>query len=269
LSRTTTSGLELGNEDLIDISLKGAGVDRPVQHHGRDHPGQAERADQGRRFPMSMGTLMRRRLPRGARPYRRAMLVVAQVSSMNRRRSGSRSSCPSNQSSRRFTMSGRSCSLACAVFFARHLVSVEEPPQRSVAHEDPVVQKRLAKLLDRAVRRGLNRRQNGARMRFRLVRAAVPADGLRRGVSLRPLERPPSADARGADAKATSGASTRSALGDRRQNPYPKIRGKRLGHLRRPPARQKLESDHSRFANPPSDSVGSDDALGPGLQRLA
>jgi hypothetical protein len=39
------------------------------------------------------------------------------VSSMNTRRSGSRSSWRSNQSWRRLRMSGRSCSAACAVFF--------------------------------------------------------------------------------------------------------------------------------------------------------
>ena len=45
------------------------------------------------------------------------MLVDAQVSSMKMRRSGSSSVWPSNQSWRRFRMSGRSCSAACAVFF--------------------------------------------------------------------------------------------------------------------------------------------------------
>src|SRR4051812_39400123 len=47
------------------------------------------------------------------------MLVEAQVSSMKISRSGSRSSWPSNQASRRLRMSGRSCSAACAVFFLR------------------------------------------------------------------------------------------------------------------------------------------------------
>ena len=79
---------------------------------------------------------MRSLCPRGARPYRRAILVEAQVSSIKTRRSGSRSSCPSNQSSRRFTTSGRSCSLACAAFFARDLVTIKETPERSVAHDD-------------------------------------------------------------------------------------------------------------------------------------
>src|SRR3954452_3701010 len=63
------------------------------------------------------------------------MLVEAQVSSMKISRSGSRSSWLSNQASRRLRMSGRSCSAACAVFFARDLVAAAEAPER--AHADP------------------------------------------------------------------------------------------------------------------------------------
>jgi hypothetical protein len=63
------------------------------------------------------------------------MLVEAQVSSMKISRSGSRSSWPSNQASRRLRMSGRSCSAACAVFFTRDLVPAAEAPERAHAHE--------------------------------------------------------------------------------------------------------------------------------------
>ena len=45
------------------------------------------------------------------------MLVAVHVSSMNTRRSGSRSTWPSNHSWRCFRMSGRSCSIAWPVFF--------------------------------------------------------------------------------------------------------------------------------------------------------
>ncbi len=57
------------------------------------------------------------RSPFGARPRSRAILVDVQVSSMNTSRAGSRSSWPSNQASRRVRTSGRSCSVAWAVFF--------------------------------------------------------------------------------------------------------------------------------------------------------
>ncbi len=49
-------------------------------------------------FQWPCGTPMRRRSPFGQRPRLRAMLVEAQVSSMKKRRSGSRSSWASNQS---------------------------------------------------------------------------------------------------------------------------------------------------------------------------
>jgi len=72
------------------------------------------------------------------------MFVDAQVSSMNMSCSGSRSSWPSNRSSRRFRMSGRSCSVACAVFFARDPAPREEPPYRAERDLGAVIgQKRL------------------------------------------------------------------------------------------------------------------------------
>jgi len=57
------------------------------------------------------------------------MLVEAQVSSMKTSRSGSRSSCPSNQASRRFRKSGRSCSAAWALFFERQTARIEKAPE--------------------------------------------------------------------------------------------------------------------------------------------
>src|SRR4051812_38641629 len=61
------------------------------------------------------------------------MLVEAQVSSMKISRSGSRSSWPSNQASRRLRTSSRSCSVACAVFFTRDLVAAAKAPERTDA----------------------------------------------------------------------------------------------------------------------------------------
>jgi hypothetical protein len=58
-------------------------------------------------------------------------LVEAPVSSMKTSRVGSRSGCASNQASLRRATSGRSCSLACAVFFDGHGVAVKETPDRA------------------------------------------------------------------------------------------------------------------------------------------
>src|SRR3712207_452848 len=63
------------------------------------------------------------------------MLVEAQVSSMKISHSGSRSSWPSNQALRRLRRSGRSCSAACAVFFARDLVAAAKAPERGHADQ--------------------------------------------------------------------------------------------------------------------------------------
>lgn len=84
-------------------------------------------------FQWPCGTAIRSRSPRGQRPWRRAMLVEAQVSSMKTRCSGSRSGWLSNQSCRRFMTSGQFCSLACADFFERDLVPIEEAPEPSDA----------------------------------------------------------------------------------------------------------------------------------------
>src|ERR1700731_1345419 len=67
--------------------------------------------------------------PRRQRPRLRAMFVEAQVSSMNTRRAGSRSSCPANQSRRCLRTSERRCSSACADFFKRELMAIEKAPK--------------------------------------------------------------------------------------------------------------------------------------------
>src|SRR5918995_2317627 len=87
-------------------------------------------------FQCPRGMPTRSRLPLGARPRRRAMLVVAPVSSMKTSLAGSRSSWPSNQSSRLFRTSGRSCSAAWAVFFHGHVAAVEEGPDGAHARRD-------------------------------------------------------------------------------------------------------------------------------------
>jgi hypothetical protein len=69
------------------------------------------------------------------------MLVAVQVSSMKTSRSGSRSSCPSNQSCLCFRTSGRSCSIAWPVFFCASCRdeqrSGEARPQRRSGRSRP------------------------------------------------------------------------------------------------------------------------------------
>ena len=115
---TMTALAQFRDEDLVDVSLESETVDGSVDDERRDEAAQRQGSDEGRGFPMSVRNADPQALARAERDRRRrAMLVEAQVSSMKIKRSGSRSSWPSNQSSRCFATSGRLCSEACAVFF--------------------------------------------------------------------------------------------------------------------------------------------------------
>src|SRR3954471_11175824 len=76
------------------------------------------------------------------------MFVAAHVSSMKTRRLGS-SACWRRMKTRRaWATSGRSCSLACRVFFERQLVGSEKPVHRTQPDGDPARdRKRTADLL--------------------------------------------------------------------------------------------------------------------------
>jgi hypothetical protein len=80
-------------------------------------------------------------------------LVAAPVSSMKTSLPGSSSSWSSNQASRRFRMSGRFRSAACADFFERQAAAVEEGPDGAHARLDAALRdKPLLHLYDRHVR---------------------------------------------------------------------------------------------------------------------
>src|SRR5580700_7665886 len=69
------------------------------------------------------------------------MLVLAQVSSMNTRREGSSRPWYFRHCARRRATSGRSCSLACRLFFEGNALVHEEVPNREVAHLDAACRK--------------------------------------------------------------------------------------------------------------------------------
>jgi hypothetical protein len=151
------------------------------------------------------------------------MLVEAQVSSMKIRRSGSRSSCPSNQSSRCFRTSDRFCSEACAVFFARDRVAREEALDRAEAEDQALRGEIAANLLDGGVPIGAERRQHGGVVSFDASRATVAAQRLRTGVALFALAGSPTADAGGADAEPLPSFPVRRACMNRCKNTNPEI----------------------------------------------
>ena len=79
------------------------------------------------------GSLAIKRRPRGARPWRRVILVLAQVSSMNTSRLGSSRPWYFFHWARRRAMSARSCSLAYRLFFKTDPFAFEKAPHCAVA----------------------------------------------------------------------------------------------------------------------------------------
>src|SRR5215831_14738803 len=76
------------------------------------------------------------------------MLVAAQVSSMNTRWLGSSAGWRRIKARRASATSGRSCSAACRLFFARDLLCPEKPPHTGQPDRDPVLgHQRAADLL--------------------------------------------------------------------------------------------------------------------------
>ena len=116
---TTSPACSVGSEKLLDVSFEDLGVDRPIEDEWGDNSFEPPCGHESRRFPMAVrdrGDGMRS--PLGARPHACAPCSWRpQVSSMKTSFSGSRSSSESNQARRRFRISGRSCSVACADFF--------------------------------------------------------------------------------------------------------------------------------------------------------
>ena len=107
---------EGGDETFYHPFLERGSVDRPVEGLLRHEAAKAQAATRS----LSCDGHAERRCGPLAAPTAsrlRAMFVEAQVSSMNTRRVGSRSSCPANQSRRCLKTSERCCSSAGADFF--------------------------------------------------------------------------------------------------------------------------------------------------------
>src|SRR5271157_2619838 len=123
----------------------------------------------------------RSRRPRWQRPYLRARLVGAPVSSMKTSFVGSRSSCPANHSRRRLCTSARCCSSASAVFFKGDLVTVEETPQHGDRKALAAIgDQPLLDLEQRKVRPAPDQAQEIVAVRLDAAGAAVAAGRRRR-----------------------------------------------------------------------------------------
>jgi hypothetical protein len=110
------------------------------------------------------------------------------------------------------------------VFFARDGVAGEQALDRSVAKGHAFVSERLAQLFDREVGRFFDESEDRRAIRLNPNRALVSA--LRTGASFAPLalERPPPADARGADPEPFARLPMAQALRHPGQHLNPKIK---------------------------------------------
>src|SRR5437660_947068 len=115
-------------------------------------------------FQWPCGTWPTSRSPRAQRPCSRAILVLAEVSSMNTSRVGSNRPCSRIQRRRARATSARSCSAARRLFFEGHLVALEKAPHRGAAAGNPVLAHRTDNLVQRQVRLPLDQSQQKLRM---------------------------------------------------------------------------------------------------------
>src|ERR1700730_15297394 len=212
-------------------------------------------------FQWPWGTAARHRSPRFERPRRRAILVVAPVSSMNTSRAGSRSGWNSNQARRRRATSGRSGSAACAVFFEADAAAVKEPPHRTDPDRDAATLQHRLQLGQRDVRRLLDLGQQEMRRRFDPLRATVPTlRARRRATALTPLGNP--ADrARRANLEPLRRLVPRRPFLNSLNDPNPKILGKRRSHARWPPPPAGILNHMPPSKGIPPDSNRSENAL--------
>src|SRR5215831_2982855 len=127
------TGAEGGDQELFDVSAEAGAVDRPVDDAGGGDPVAAKAARKVNVRQRPCGSLAIKRLPRGARPWRRVILVLAQVSSMNTSRLGSSRPWYFFHWARRRAMSARSCSLAYRLFFKTDPFAFEKAPHCAVA----------------------------------------------------------------------------------------------------------------------------------------
>lgn len=176
---------------------------------------------------------------------------------MKTRRSGSRSSWPSNQASRRLRTSGRSCSAACAVFFHRDPASLEEAPQAAIPDRNAPLGQGRPKLLQRDVRLGLVERHHQIAVSFDHTRALIAAHRPRACVALLALQHPPAAHAGRADPETLTGLTMAQPRGDCRQHANSEIQRERCRHACRPPPGRHSESRTQPNRNPKSDSHSS------------
>jgi hypothetical protein len=143
---------------------------------------------------------------------------------MKTSRAGSRSGWLSNQASRRSATSGRVCSLACAVFFDGHVVTVEAAPDRARREANPMFRSKFLRQFDKGnVSPGFNRSQQDARPGLDPMGATIATLSQRVLPAARTPFRYPADYAGGRDAKALCSRPAGHARGNRSNGSPPQI----------------------------------------------
>src|ERR1035437_5937300 len=212
-------------------------------------------------FPAPNGTRPISRPPRGQRPYRRAMLVFPDVSSMKTRQEESSRPCSRIQRRRARATSARFCSAARRVFFKGDVVTIEKTPKRAAAAGNPSLPHCHDELVERPVRLFIDQSEN--LFRVGLHRGLAPTARFGRADSLLLPRLQPSDRRADTDIKAFRRLTSRRSHLNRFDHPFPQIRRIRYGHGAPPQA-----ESHAKTLPIPGlwespDSKPSGPALGP------
>ncbi len=192
LSITTMSpGCSVGTRNCSTHARKRWPLIGPLKRQGASRRSGRSAARKVRVRQRPWGAVPIRRWPRGPQPRKGAMLVLAQVSSTNTSRAGSTPAWRAFQRARRRATSGRSRSLANAVFFEAQPRGMHEVAHRAVAHPDAPRRQRRLKAPKRQFRRRRIAGLDPGPVRFQ-KRPPVAAelgrrDAPRRPAPLRPL----------------------------------------------------------------------------------
>ncbi len=182
-------------------------------------------------FQVPNGTRPTNRSPRAQRPYRRAMLVftdVSSISSMKTRQEESSRPCSRIQRRRARATSARFCSAARRVFFKGDIVPREKTPKCAAAAGNPSLPHCHDELVECPVRLFIDQSEN--LFRVGLQRGPAPAARLGRTNSVLPPRLQPSDRRTDADIKAFRRLTSRRSHLNRFDHPSPQIRRIRYGH---------------------------------------
>ena len=157
-------------------------------------------------------------------------------------------------------MSGRLCSIAWPVFFARLSVPDEEPMQSRFADRDALSEKRVAEFEQGPVAMLGEPRHNLCSMRFGFTRISISTERARQDVTLAQLQISPAADACGTHAKTFGGFPMGRASANRSKHPNSKIDRKGFRLIRRPLSADSLNQTAPDLQNP-KDSISQGTAL--------